>query len=104
MTLPIHSCFCVVVCESGSDDFGHEFTVHLDALSPSGRSLAASPLSKFVLRSPAVYLVFPAQLPVEEIEGRYVYTIRLGGGPRARHGRSEDESVVLPLDVHLPPE
>src|ERR1700694_1918634 len=106
VTLPIQSCFCVVLCETGPDDYGRQFTLHADALSPSGRSLASAVIAKFVLPGPAVYAVFPVQLPVEDVAGRYVYTIRLEDRGRrdAKHGRpNEDESVVLPLEVRLPP-
>lgn len=89
-------CQCVMLCDTGGDDVGQEFTVLVDMTGPSGQTWQSAVRLGISMTVMAVFMVTPpAVFPIEPGGGRHVYTFRIEG--------RDDAGIALPLDVHLAP-
>jgi hypothetical protein len=82
---------CVVLCETRRRDIGNHYTLHVDALGPTGQRWAPAWSTSFQLPSAMKFMVLTQlALPMEPGGGRHVYSFRLDG---------THERFDIPLDI-----
>jgi hypothetical protein len=87
-------CCAVVLVETGADDVGQQFALHIDAVGPVGTLQAPAFSNELTLDGPTTFMCLTSLvLPIDPGGGRHIYTFRIG----------DHDRVDVPLAVRVTP-
>lgn len=86
-------CHAVLLVDTGADDVGQQFSLHIDAVGPHGTLQSPAFSQEFTLDGPTTFMCLTdLVLPIDAGGGRHTYTFRLG---------DQHDGVDVPLAVRV---